>query len=304
MIELRATAESVEQAKELITLGVDTVYVGEDEYGLRLPASLSLEEIKEITEFAHRQQKKVCVVVNAIFHNDRIETVVPYLKSLEEIGADSITVGDPGVIRLMARHEIRIPYVYDAHTIVTNARQVNFWAKRGAIGAVLARELTFGEIKAIQSQVTVPVEVQVYGATCIHHSKRPLVGNYLNFTKQERNPERELYISERKASDAHYSIYEDAHGTHIFAADDLNLMPYLGDLSEAGVAWWKLDGIFTGGDCFVSIARLFAEARQAIQEGRWTTERMESLNRQLITLHPKERSLSEGFFLKNAADVQ
>ena len=187
---------------------------------------------------------------------------------------------------------------------MTNARQVNFWAKRGAIGAVLARELTFDEIKAIQSQVTVPVEVQVYGATCIHHSKRPLVGNYIKFTKQERIPGRELYISERKETDTHYSIYEDVNGTHIFATDDLNLMPYLGELSEAGVKWWKLDGLFTGGDRFVTIARLFAEARQAIQEGRWTTERMESLNRQLVALHPKERSLSEGFFLKNAADMK
>lgn len=43
MMELTATAESADQAKALIDLGVDTVYIGNDEFGLRMPASLSPE---------------------------------------------------------------------------------------------------------------------------------------------------------------------------------------------------------------------------------------------------------------------
>ncbi|HLR79203.1 MAG TPA: peptidase U32 family protein [Bacillota bacterium] len=304
MIELITTAESIDQAKALVHAGVDTLYIGEDEFGLRLPASFSRQEIEEITKIAHDKQKKVCVAMNAIMHNDRINKVVPYAQSLQEIGVDSITVGDPGVIHLFKKNDIQIPYIYDAHTLVTSANQVNFWAKRGATGAVLARELTYEELEKIAADVYVPVEILVYGATCIHQSKRPLVKNYFNFTEQHEQETKDLFISEAKNPDTHYSIYEDINGTHVFATDDINLMPHLEALVNAGIKQWKLDGIFTRGNDFVEIARLFVKAKNAFQEGTWTTEVMERLNEQVIALHPNERTLSEGFFLKDPEDVK
>lgn len=306
MIELIATAESVEQGKALLDAGVDTLYVGEDEFGLRLPASLSLDEIKTLTDYAHKNGKQVYVAVNALMHNDRIEKVVPYLESLHSIGIDAMTVGDPGVIHLLKKNNITLPYIYDAQTMVTSANQVNFWAKRGAIGAVLARELTYEELEMISEQVTVPVEILVYGATCIHQSKRPLVQNYFGYIEEQAPSmeERQLFLSEAKKEDTHYSIYEDINGTHIFATDDVNLMPQLEKLTTANLTQWKLDGIFTRGERFIDVARLFVEAKQAFETGNWSDELSFRLNEQLQSLHPEERGLSEGFFLKDPNDIQ
>ncbi|MBU5584790.1 U32 family peptidase, partial [Enterococcus sp. S181_ASV_20] len=83
--------------------------------------------------------------------------------------------------------EYDLPYIYDAETLVTNARQINFWQKKGAVGAVLAREVPFEEMQRLSQHVEVPVEVLVYGATCIHQSKRPLLDNYFNYTKQSES---------------------------------------------------------------------------------------------------------------------
>lgn len=303
MIELIATAESVEQGKLLIGAGVDTLYIGEDEFGLRLPGSFSRGEIEEMTSFAHQHHKRVCVAVNALMHNERIEKMVPYITFLQSVGVDSITVGDPGVIHLLKKHHIDLPYVYDAQTMVTSARQVNFWAQRGAIGAVVARELPYEELVLIEQQVTVPIEILVYGATCIQQSKRPLVENYFNFTEQavQQQP---LFISEPKKDDTHYSIYEDRNGTHIFATDDVNLLPQLEKLVVAGLTQWKLDGIFTKGQSFVDIASLFVEARRAFMDQCWTEDVQDRLNSRLLALHPVERSVDEGFFLKNPSDVK
>ena len=41
-IIITATAESVEQAQALIDAGVDRIYVGEKDYGLRLPQTLAM----------------------------------------------------------------------------------------------------------------------------------------------------------------------------------------------------------------------------------------------------------------------
>ena len=49
-------------------------------------------------------------------------------------------------------------------------------------------------------QLNIPVEVLVYGATCIHQSKRPLLQNYYNYTQQseEKNHDRGLFYLNRK----------------------------------------------------------------------------------------------------------
>ena len=306
MIELIATAESIGQGKDLLLAGIDTLYIGEDEFGLRLPASFTHNEISELISFAHERHKKVIVAVNALMHNDRIEKVVPYLQLLQEISVDAITVGDPGVIHLLKQHEINLPYIYDAQTMVTSANQVNFWVKRGAVGAILARELTETELIAVSQQAMVPVETLVYGATCIHQSKRPLVHNYFGYIDEKKpsTSERPLFLSEPKKEETHYSIYEDINGTHIFATNDVNLMGQLEVLFNATIHHWKLDGIFTKGQRFVDIATLFVEARNALIAGQWTTELLNQLNEQLHELHPPERTLDEGFFLKNPEDIQ
>lgn len=306
MVEIIATAESIDQAQALIEAGVDTLYVGEDQYGLRLPASFSESEIKEITELAHKNGKRVCVAVNALMHNDRIEKIAPYLHFLQSIAVDSITVGDPGVIHILKKEQLQLPFVYDAQTMVTSAKQINFWVKRGAEGAVLSRELTWEELQAIRPQVSVPMEVLVYGATCIHQSKRPLVKNYFNFTDQEHSSSKEknLYLSEYRNDEEHYSIYEDINGTHIFATYDVNLIQHLDQLFNVGLTQWKLDGIFTKGERFIAIASLFVQAKEALENGNWSPQLMKHLNEQLLVHHPKERRLDEGFFLKKPSDVQ
>lgn len=306
MIQIIATAESVEQAEALLNIGVDQLSIGNDDFGLRLPNSFSQEEIEKITEKAHAAGKKVLIAVNGLMHNEHIEKITPYLQFLEGINADAITVGDPGVVHILKKEKINLPFVYDAQTLVTNARQINFWVKRGAIGAVLARELTWPELRQIGSKVNVPLEILTYGATCIHQSKRPLVENYFNFVDKEidTSKERGLFLAEPKKKNTQYSIYEDKNGTHIFASDDVNLMPYVQDLYKANLTHWKLDGIFTKGERFVEIAKLFVQAKEAVLRGVWTTEMQLELNEQVMNLHPVERTLSEGFYKKDPSEVQ
>ena len=306
MIELIATVESIQQAQALLEAGVDVLCFGEDLFGLRLPMSFSRDEQKELTELAHRYGKKVNVAVNAIFHNEGIAKVPEYLQFLKSINVDMITVGDPGVVQIMKNPEYSIPYYYDAAVLVTSSRQVNFWAKRGAIGAVIAREIPRAEMEILASQVEVPIEVLVYGATCIHHSKRPLLQNYFNYIEKEESVEKKrgLFVSEPADEDSHYSIYQDINGTHIFANNDVSLAPYLLELSQMGVPKWKFDGVLTPGESFVKVVQLFDNARKEIEAGTWTVEKSASLELQVRELHPEQRGLDAGFYILNPEDVK
>ncbi|MBO0455022.1 peptidase U32 family protein [Candidatus Enterococcus murrayae] len=296
MIELIATAESMAQAEDLFAAGVDTLYIGEEAFGLRLSHSFSRDEQKALIETAHAQGKKINIAVNGIMHPDKMKQIPEYLTFLAEVKPDHVVVGDTGVIYLLQEYDL--PYIYDAETLVTNARQINFWQKKGAVGAVLAREVPFEEMLSLKQHVDVPVEVLVYGATCIHQSKRPLLDNYFNYTKQveETSKERGLFLSEPKKADTHYSIYEDQHGTHIFADNDLNLMKELSELTQAGYQTWKLDGLFTPGADFVAIAKIFANAKAAIEKDSWDEAAIVNAYQEIQKYHPVGRGMDTGFY--------
>lgn len=299
MITITATAESVAQAKELLEAGVDRLYIGDETFALRVPTAFTKNEISEIIEMAHAVGKTVTIAVNALMHTEKMAIIRPYLDFLQSVGADRLAVGDAGVIYVLRTEDYVLPYSYDASTMVASSRQVNFWAEQGAVEAVLARELPQPELAAMAETLVIPGEILVYGATVIHHSKRPLLQNYYNFVQndaEKKDKKSNHFIAEPTDDGTHYSIFEDSHGTHIFANDDLDMMPKLSELTEMGYDHWKLDGIFTHGDTFVEIVKLFIEAKNLIDTGTVSAEKLAALDEKVRQLHPEGRTLSQGFY--------
>lgn len=298
-IIITATAESIEQVKELLEAGVDRIYVGEKHYGLRLPHTFSYDELRQIADLVHEAGREIVVAVNALMHQDMMDNIKPFLDFLAEIKTDYITVGDAGVFYVVNRDKYPFKTIYDASTMVTSSRQINFWGqKAGASEAVLAREVPSAELFAMQDILEIPAEVLVYGASVIHHSKRPLLQNYYNFTHidDEKTRERDLFLAEPSDPTSHYSIFEDNHGTHIFANNDLDLMTKLLELVEHGFTHWKLEGIYTPGHNFVEIAKLFIQARELILAGKFTHDQAFLLDEAVHRYHPKNRFLDTGFY--------
>lgn len=298
-IIITATAESIEQVKELLKAGVDRIYVGEKHYGLRLPHTFSYDELRQIADLVHEAGREIVVAVNALMHQDMMDNIKPFLDFLAEIKTDYITVGDAGVFYVVNRDKYPFKTIYDASTMVTSSRQINFWGqKAGASEAVLAREVPSAELFAMQDILEIPAEVLVYGASVIHHSKRPLLQNYYNFTHidDEKTRERDLFLAEPSDPTSHYSIFEDNHGTHIFANNDLDLMTKLLELVEHGFTHWKLEGIYTPGHNFVEIAKLFIQARDLILAGKFTHDQAFLLDEAVHRYHPKNRFLDTGFY--------
>ena len=232
-------------------------------------------------------------------HQDMMDNIKPFLDFLAEIKTDYITVGDAGVFYVVNRDKYPFKTIYDASTMVTSSRQINFWGqKAGASEAVLAREVPSAELFTMQDILEIPAEVLVYGASVIHHSKRPLLQNYYNFTHidDEKTRERDLFLAEPSDPTSHYSIFEDNHGTHIFANNDLDLMTKLLELIEHGFTHWKLEGIYTPGHNFVEIAKLFIQARDLILAGKFTHDQAFLLDEAVHRYHPKNRFLDTGFY--------
>ncbi|MGT2910565.1 peptidase U32 family protein [Streptococcus cameli] len=298
-IIITATAESVEQVKELLDAGVDRIYIGEEDYALRVPKTFTYDEIRTIARMVHAAGKELTVAANALMHQEMMDAITPFMELMKEIQVDYLVVGDAGVFYINKRDDYHFKLIYDTSVFVTSSRQINFWKDHGAVEAVLAREIPSEELFDIAENLAMPAEILVYGASVIHHSKRSLLQNYYNFTQAaetDKSKERGLFLAEPSDPDSHYSIFEDKHGTHIFINNDINMMSKLPELAEHGYCNWKLDGIFCPGDHFVEIAKLFVEARDLLEKDALTYDQLFYLEEQVRKLHPKERGLDTGFY--------
>ncbi|MCB5038160.1 U32 family peptidase [Streptococcus mutans] len=297
-IVITATAESIEQVKELLASGVDRIYVGEKDYALRLPHAFSYDDLREIASLVHEAGKELTVAANALMHQEMMDNIKPFLELMKEIQVDYLVVGDAGVFYVNKRDGYHFKLIYDTSVFVTSSRQVNFWGQHGAVEAVLAREIPSEELFEMSKNLEIPAEVLVYGASVIHHSKRPLIQNYYNFTHidDEKTIERGLFLSEPNDPESHYSIYEDKHGTHIFINNDIDLMTKLPELINHHYNHWKLDGIYCPGHNFVEIVQLFVKARDMIEAGTFTQDQAFLFDEQIRKLHPAGRGLDTGFY--------
>ena len=305
-IIITATAESIEQVKELLEAGVDRIYVGEENFGLRLPHNFTYDELREIAGLVHEAGKEIVIACNALMHQDMMVAVRPYLDFLKEIKLDYLVSGDAGIYYINQHEGYHFKMIYDVSVFVTSSRQANFWGDHGASEIVLAREIPSAELFKMSENLRYPAEILMYGATVIHHSKRPLLQNYYNFTHidDEKTRERGLFLAEPADPESHYSIFEDKHGTHIFDTDDIDMMPKLPELLEHGFTHWKLDGIYCPGHNFVEIAKIFVQAKKLVEAGELTQDKAFLLDESIRQWHPKGRSLGTGFYDFDPSEVK
>ena len=298
-IIITATAESLDQVRGLLAVGVDRIYVGEEDYGLRLPKNFTFDELREIAKLVHAAGKEVTVAANALMHQEMMDNIKPFMDLMREIQVDYLVVGDAGVFYINKRDGYHFKLIYDTSVFVTSSRQINFWKDHGAVEAVLAREIPSVELFDIAKNLDMPAEILVYGASVIHHSKRTLLQNYYNVTEAketDKSRQRGLFLAEPGDPDSHYSIFEDKHGTHIFINNDISMMTKLTELAEHGYRNWKLDGIYCPGSNFVAIAKLFVQARDLIEKGQFSNDQAFLLEEEVRKLHPAERGLDTGFY--------
>ena len=73
-------------------------------------------------------------------------------------------------------------------------------------------------------------------------------------------------------------------------------MTKLIELVDHGFFHWKLEGLYTPGHNFVEIAKIFVEARDLIEAGKFSSDQAFVLDEAIHKLHPKNRFLDTGFY--------
>lgn len=178
--ELLAPAGSLEICKGVIEAGADAVYAGGELFGARAYAdNFSQAELLEALDFAHLRGKKIYLTVNTLFKNSEIDRLYDYLLPFYEHGLDAVIVQDMGVLALVHQWFPEMQIHTSTQMTVTGVEGAKLLKELGVFRAVMARELSIREMKAIHEETGMELEAFVHGALCYCYSGQCLFSSML-----------------------------------------------------------------------------------------------------------------------------
>lgn len=236
-IELLAPAKDLETGLAAIDCGADAVYIGAPRFGAREAAANSLAHIEQLAAYAHRVWAKVYAAVNTLLFDDEIDEAVELCHGLYRAGVDALIIQDAG---LLACDLPPLPLIASTQMHNHSPARVAFLEKVGFGRAILARELDLRQIQAIRAATTIELEVFVHGALCVSMSGQCALSYALGGRSANRGQCAQPCRRGYALLDGHGQILE--RHRHLLSLRDLNLTSHLGDLLDAGVSSFKIEG--------------------------------------------------------------
>lgn len=288
-------AGSLMKFKTAILYGADAVYAGTPEMSLRTKSEFSLEDLAEGIRFAHDRGKRVYLTLNLFSHNSDVEKLPHFLATIREIKPDGLIISDPGIFQYVKEKAPELELHVSTQASVCSWLTVDYWKQQGASLCVMARELSFEELKEIRKKCPdMRLETFAHGSMCMTYSGRCLLSNYMaerrsnsgncahscrwNYKLRVRIKDGTLHEIELNDSNKNlfeflleeefrpgqiFPIEEDEHGSYILNSKDLCLMPKLNQYLELGIDSLKVEGRHKTNYYVATVAKAY---RQAIDD--------------------------------------
>lgn len=234
-LELLAPARNADIGIAAIDCGADAVYIAGPAFGARQAAGNSMEDIRRLTEYAHRFGVRIFLTLNTILFDNELAEAERLLAEAKDAGVDAIIAQDLAVWKLTD-----LPVHASTQCAIRTPEKARLYEGIGASRLVLEREMSLDQIRAIRSSVDCELEFFVHGALCVCYSGQ-------------------CYMSERIAGrsanrgeciQACRSLYDLVDGSGnvlvrnkaLLSLKDYNLKDRLKDLAEAGICSFKIEG--------------------------------------------------------------
>lgn len=240
-IELLAPAGNLEKAKIALLYGADAVYIGGKAFSLRARASnFSLEDIQELTSFAHKLTKKVYVTMNIVPHDDDLPSLDEYLVKMAEFQVDAIITTSRYIMKKAQEISPSVEIHVSTQNSITSLKAIKYFQSVGATRVVLGREVTLAEIQEISHQTPLELEVFIHGGMCASYSGRCVLSNYLTNRDANRGGCAHSCRWNYRLNKNNRSIENDKYFS--MGSKDLMALRYIPQMIDCGVASLKIEG--------------------------------------------------------------
>ena len=235
-VELLAPAKNVICGIEAILHGADAVYIGAPKYSARSAAGNTIQDIEQLVRFAHQYHARVFVALNTLLTDAELAEAEQLIHQLYQIGVDALIVQDTGIFNLNLP-----PIALHASTQADNrtVEKVRFWQEVGCEQVVLARELSLEQIKEIAAQTNVRLEAFVHGALCVSYSGQCYASQALCGRSANKGACAQICRLPFDLQDAQGHSFGKKHWLSL---KDFDLSDHVGDMLDAGVRSFKIEG--------------------------------------------------------------
>ena len=289
-IELLAPAKNLECGIEAIRHGADAVYIGAPKYGARAAAGNSLDDLRQLAEYAHLYGARVYVTLNTIIYDDELAEVERLVWDLYHIGIDALIVQD------MALLTMKLPPIELHASTQTDNRtpeKVQFLYEQGFSQVVLARELSLDDIAAIHRACPVPLEAFVHGALCVSYSGQCYASQACFGRSANRGECAQFCRLPFDLVDADGRVIE--RGRHLLSLKDMNRSAHLEAMMDAGVRSFKIEGRLKDVTYVKNVTAAYRQAIDAVLARR-TEYKRASQGVSTYTFTPQlDKSFNRGF---------
>ena len=172
-VELLAPAGGLDAAFAAFHFGADAIYLGLKKFSARAEAeNFTLDELAEVTALAHQltPRRRVFVTVNTLIRQDELPELIETLAAAADIGVDALIIQDLGVYHIVRRYFPELELHASTQLAVHNRAGAEALRQLGFTRVVLARELTFEEVRDITATSGIETEVFIHGALCYSYS--------------------------------------------------------------------------------------------------------------------------------------
>lgn len=296
LLELLAPAKNLECGIAAIDHGADAVYIGAPRFGARAAAGNSIEDIKQLCDYAHQFGAKVHVTVNTIIYDDELEDTLKMIKQLDEIGVDALLLQDMGVLSEIRANNLWSRELHSSTQCdVRTPEKAEWLTSLGFRRIVLARELSLDEIRAIHQKIpNHEIEVFVHGALCVCYSGVCYASEKCFHRSANRGECAQFCRMKFDLLDA--DGHEIEHQRHLLSLKDLCQIEYLQDLADAGASSFKIEGRLKDINYVKNVVAAYSKKLNEIVEANPAKYRRASLGRVEYSFTPNlKKTFNRGF---------
>ncbi len=289
--QLLSPAGNWESLRAAANAGADNIYFGIQDFNMRSRGAknFALEDLSEISQFCKKKKVDTFLTVNTVLYDSDIKRMKEIVDEAKKNNVSGVIVSDFAAIQYA--HKINMPICISTQMSISNIEAVKYFSQY-ADRLILARELSLEQIKDIVKKIEkeeikgpsgqlVEIEVFGHGALCVAISGRCNMSLYCYNSSANRGECTQVCRRAYKVIDLETKQELKIKNNYVMSPKDLCTIGMLDKIIDSGVKILKIEGRGRTVEYVDTTTRIYKEAITAIQDGEFTTKKIECFNEKL-----------------------
>lgn len=231
--EILSPAGGMPQLEAGVRCGADAVYLGAQSMNARRSASnFDDGQLEQAVRYCHVRGVKVYLTMNTLLFDDEFAEAERLLSLACRVGVDALIVQDIGLASYIAKRAPGMPLHASTQCSIQTVSGLRALKDLGFRRAILARELSRGELEQLASSGIMELEYFVHGALCMSVSGQCWLSAMLGQRSGNRG----------RCAQPCRLPFRDGGYMCCLSLKDSTLMEHIPELARMGISSLKIEG--------------------------------------------------------------